>query len=64
MRACYVEVQALTLFLEGVRIGTIKVDKNGEPISVRRPGLSAMCSELVGGEQAVQARGLDALSRT
>ena len=59
--ACRVEVQTLTIFLEGVRIGAIKVDEDGEPISEKRPKLSQTCSEMVGGERAVESRGLDAL---
>ena len=62
--ACHAEVRALTLFLEGVRIGAIKVDEDGEPIAAQRPELSSLCSELVGGERAVEQRGLDALPLT
>ena len=51
----------LQCFLEGVRTGEIKVDHEGVPISETRPMLSQDCSELVGGEEAVQRRGLDAL---
>ena len=58
---CYAEVHALTVFLEGVRIGEIKVDHDGEPISVERPDLSEECAELIGGVEAVEERGLDAL---
>ena len=59
--ACYGEVKQLAAFLEGVRTGEIKVDDAGAPISETRPVLSQDCSELVGGEEAVQQRGLDAL---
>lgn len=59
--ACYAEVKRLVSFLEGVRTGEIKVDFDGVPISEERPELSGGCSELVGGEPAVEARGLDAL---
>ena len=59
--ACYAEVKQLASFLEGVRTGEIKVDADGVPISETRPALSPDCSELVGGEEAVQQRGLDAL---
>ena len=59
--SCYAEVKVLTSFLEGVRVGEIKVDADGEPISVERPPLSEECSQLVGGEQAVEKLGLDAL---
>ena len=58
---CYAEVKLLAAFLEGVRTGEIKVDAEGVPISEERPGLSRECSELVGGEKAVEQRGLDAL---
>lgn len=59
--ACYAEVAALTSFLEGVRIGEIKVDEEGNPISEVRPELTDECNQLVGGTQAVEERGLDAL---
>ena len=59
--ACYAEVKHLASFLEGVRTGEIKVDHDGVPISETRPELSEDCSELVGGEEAVERRGLDAL---
>ena len=59
--ACYAEVKQLASFLEGVRTGEIKVDQDGVPISETRPMLSEDCSELVGGEEAVERRGLDAL---
>ena len=59
--ACYAEVKHLASFLEGVRTGEIKVDDDGVPISETRPELSQDCSELVGGEEAVEQRGLDAL---
>ncbi len=59
--ACYEEVKQLASFLEGVRIGEIKVDDDGVPLTETRPGLSEDCSELVGGEEAVERRGLDAL---
>ena len=58
---CYAEVKQLASFLEGVRTGEIKVDHDGVPISETRPELSRDCSELVGGEEAVEQRGLDAL---
>ena len=58
---CYAEVKQLASFLEGVRTGEIKVDHDGVPISETRPELSHDCSELVGGEEAVEQRGLDAL---
>ncbi len=58
---CYAEVKQLASFLEGVRTGEIKVDSDGVPISETRPELSQDCSELVGGEEAVEQRGLDAL---
>ena len=58
---CYAEVKQLASFLEGVRTGEIKVDAEGVPISETRPELSQDCSELVGGEEAVERRGLDAL---
>ncbi len=59
--ACYGEVKQLASFLEGVRTGEIKVDTDGVPISETRPQLSQDCAELVGGEEAVERRGLDAL---
>ena len=59
--ACYGEVKQLASFLEGVRTGEIKVDADGVPISETRPQLSQDCAELVGGEEAVERRGLDAL---
>ena len=59
--ACYGEVKLLVAFLEGVRTGEIKVDAEGVPISEKRPVLSQECAELVGGEIAVEQRGLDAL---
>ena len=59
--ACYGEVKLLVSFLEGVRTGEIKVDAEGVPISEKRPVLSQECAELVGGEIAVEQRGLDAL---
>ena len=59
--ACYGEVKLLVSFLEGVRTGEIKVDAEGVPISEERPVLSQECAELVGGEIAVEQRGLDAL---
>ena len=59
--ACYGEVKLLVSFLEGVRTGEIKVDAEGVPISEQRPVLSQECAELVGGEIAVEQRGLDAL---
>ena len=59
--ACYGEVKLLVAFLEGVRTGEIKVDAEGVPISEERPVLSQECAELVGGEIAVEQRGLDAL---
>ena len=59
--ACYAEVKHLAAFLEGVRTGEIKVDADGVPISETRPELSQDCSDLVGGEEAVERRGLDAL---
>ena len=59
--ACYAEVKHLAAFLEGVRTGEIKVDEFGVPISETRPVLSEDCSEFVGGEEAVERRGLDAL---
>ena len=59
--ACYAEVKQLATFLEGVRTGEIKVDTDGVPISETRPQLSQDCAELVGGEEAVERRGLDAL---
>ena len=59
--ACYAEVKTLVSFLEGVRIGAIKVDEDGVPISRTRPVLSEDCSELVGGEHRVEALGLEAL---
>ena len=59
--ACYGEVKLLVSFLEGVRSGEIKVDAEGVPISEKRPVLSQECAELVGGEIAVEQRGLDAL---
>ena len=58
---CYAEVKQLASFLEGVRTGEIKVDDDGVPISETRPELTQDCSELVGGEEAVERRGLDAL---
>ena len=58
---CYAEVKQLASFLEGVRTGEIKVDQDGVPISETRPELSQDCAELVGGEEAVERRGLDAL---
>ena len=58
---CYAEVKQLASFLEGVRTGEIKVDDDGVPISETRPELTPDCSELVGGEEAVERRGLDAL---
>lgn len=58
---CYGEVKQLASFLEGVRTGEIKVDEDGVPISVTRPELSPDCSALVGGPEAVERRGLDAL---
>ncbi|MDE0269525.1 MAG: penicillin-binding protein 2 [Acidimicrobiaceae bacterium] len=61
MDVCYAEVRALTMFLEGVRVGTIKVDENGQPLTTQRPELSDLCSDLVGGEQVVEQRGLNAL---
>ena len=59
--ACYGEVKLLVVFLEGIRTGEIKVDSDGVPISEERPVLSQECAELVGGEIAVEQRGLDAL---
>ena len=59
--ACYAEVKRLVSFLEGVRTGEIKVDHDGVPISEARPELSQDCADLVGGERAVEARGLGAL---
>ena len=59
--ACYTEVKLLVAFLEGIRTGEIKVDSGGVPISEERPVLSQECAELVGGEVAVEQRGLDAL---
>ena len=59
--ACYAEVKHLAAFLEGVRTGEIKVDDDGVPLSETRPELSQDCSDLVGGEEAVEQRGLDAL---
>ena len=59
--ACYGEVKLLVAFLEGIRTGEIKVDTEGVPISEERPVLSQECAELVGGEIAVEQRGLDAL---
>ena len=59
--ACYGEVKLLVSFLEGVRTGEIKVDAEGVLISEERPVLSQECAELVGGEIAVEQRGLDAL---
>ena len=59
--ACYGEVKQLAAFLEGVRTGEIKVDLDGVPISETRPQLSQDCADLVGGEEAVERRGLDAL---
>ena len=59
--ACYGEVKLLVAFLEGVRTGEIKVDAEGVLISEERPVLSQECAELVGGEIAVEQRGLDAL---
>ena len=59
--ACYGEVKLLVSFLEGVRTGEIKVDAEGVPISEKRPVLSQECAELVGGEIAVEQRGLDTL---
>ena len=59
--ACYGEVKLLVSFLEGVRTGEIKVDAEGVPISEKRPVLSQECAELVGGEIAVEQRGLDVL---
>ena len=59
--ACYAEVKALESFLEGVRTGAIKVDEDRVPISERRPALSADCADLVGGEENVEARGIEAL---
>ncbi len=59
--SCYAEVKQLASFLEGVRTGEIKVDEEGVPISETRPELSGDCSELVGGEEAVERLGLDAL---
>ncbi|MYI14351.1 MAG: hypothetical protein F4108_01250, partial [Acidimicrobiaceae bacterium] len=59
--ACYGEVKLLVAFLEGIRTGEIKVDADGVPISEERPVLSQECAELVGGEIAVEQRGLDAL---
>lgn len=61
VRACYGEVKSLASFLEGVYTGKIKVDDDGAPISEVRPTLSEGCSELVGGEEAVERSGLDAL---
>ena len=61
MDACYGEVKLLVAFLEGVRTGEIKVDAEGVPISEKRPVLSQECAELVGGEIAVEQRGLDTL---
>ncbi len=58
---CYTEVYLLASFFEGVRSGAIKVDDDGLPISTTQPQLSSHCSELVGGPQAVEERGLDAL---
>ena len=58
---CYFEVKQLAGFLEGVRTGDIKVDAEGEPLTEARPELSAECSDLVGGPEAVEQRGLDAL---
>ena len=49
------------MFLEGVRIGEIKVDHDGNPISVEKPDLSEECAELIGGVESVEERGLDAL---
>ena len=59
--ACYSEVKALVAFLEGVYTGEIKVDADGVPISQERPSLSDACAQLVGGEEAVERFGLDAL---
>ena len=59
--ACRSEVTALTVYLEGVRTGVIKVDSEGIPLSVERPELSLSCAEMVGGVQAVEERGLGAL---
>ncbi len=59
--ACYAQVKVLTSHLEGVRTGEIKVDEEGNLISATRPELSDECSKLVGGEQAVERLGLDAL---
>ncbi len=58
---CYNEVKTLAAFFEGVRTGSIKVDSEGMPISTTQPRLSPNCSELVGGPEAVEERGLDAL---
>lgn len=58
---CYKEVALLVAFLEGVRIGEIKVDSEGNPLSVERPEISSECSELVGGESAIEERGIEAL---
>ncbi|MCY4067941.1 MAG: penicillin-binding transpeptidase domain-containing protein [Acidimicrobiaceae bacterium] len=58
---CYNEVKLLASFFEGMRTGAIKVDSDGEPISTAQPQLSQHCSELVGGPEAVEESGLDAL---
>ncbi len=61
IEACYREVAALAGFFEGVRVGRIKVDEEGRPLSVERPALSEQCLELVGNEEAIAERGLDVL---
>lgn len=63
IEACYAEVATLAVFFEGVRTGEIKVDEEGNPISEVPPELSEKCQALVGGEEAVAERGLDALQR-
>ncbi len=59
--ACYLEVTVLTSWLEGVRVGRIKVDEFGEPLSIPRPSLSEECALLTGGEAAVEELGIRAL---
>ena len=58
---CHAEVAVLAAFMQGVRIGEIKVDSAGNPLSVERPPISDECLELVGGQEAIEEFGVEAL---